>query len=140
MQEHNAQFRSLYRRSLEVLSPIPLEGSIPQVSHEARPKTGSEYIDDRWGIGEAQSTSVQLLNKRRQIVDDFEKQTSNDSNFIFLSKPYQGRSVWDSDYSSTRRRSLGSNTKRRGIVIPALKGTGYYRPRNRLATVLRRYV
>ena len=73
MQEHNAQFRSLYRRSLEVLSPIPLEGSIPQVSHEARPKTGSEYIDDRWGIGEAQSTLVQLLNKRRQIVDDFEK-------------------------------------------------------------------
>ena len=36
MQEHNAQFRSLNRRSLEVLSPVSLEESIPQVNNVER--------------------------------------------------------------------------------------------------------
>ena len=96
------------------------------VSHEARPKATAEDIGDRWGTGEADITSVQLLNKQGQIVDDFETNSPatfrisyscptpiKDAVFGIRITHLHGTVMW------------GSNTKRRGIVIPTLTGTGY---------------
>jgi ABC-2 type transport system ATP-binding protein len=96
------------------------------VSHEARPKATAEDIGDRWGTGEADITSVQLLNKQGQIVDDFETNKPatvrisyscptpiKDAVFGIRITHLHGTVMW------------GSNTKRRGIVIPTLTGTGY---------------
>jgi hypothetical protein len=95
------------------------------VSHEARPKATTEDIGDRWGTGEADITSVQLLNKQRRVVDDFETNKPaiirisyscptpiKDAVFGIRITHLHGTVVW------------GSNTKRRGIVVPTLKGTG----------------
>jgi hypothetical protein len=96
------------------------------VSHEARPKATADDIGERWGTGEADITSVQLLNKQGQIVEDFETNKSatirisyscptpiKDAVFGIRITHLHGTVMW------------GSNTKRRGIVIPTLTGTGY---------------
>ena len=117
----------LDRGSLRMIgTAFEVVGEYTGVSHEARPKSGTEDIGDRWGTGEAEITSVDLLNNSKEVVKDF--QTNSKATIrIFYSAPItikdavfgirithlHGTVVW------------GSNTKRRGIVIPALKGTGY---------------
>jgi ABC-type polysaccharide/polyol phosphate transport system ATPase subunit len=96
------------------------------VSHEARPKIDAEDIGERWGTGEADITSVQLLNKQGQGVDGFETNKPaiirisyscpipiKDAVFGIRITHLHGTVVW------------GSNTKRRGIALPTLTGTGY---------------
>ena len=63
----------LERGSLRMLgSSYEVVSEYTGVSHEARPKVDSEEISERWGTGEADITSVQLLNRQNQEVVDFE--------------------------------------------------------------------
>jgi ABC-2 type transport system ATP-binding protein len=117
----------LERGSLRMIgSSYEVVSEYTGVSHEARPKATAEDIGDRWGTGEADITSVQLLNKQGQIVDDFETNKPatvrisyscptpiKDAVFGIRITHLHGTVMW------------GSNTKRRGIVIPTLTGTGY---------------
>lgn len=117
----------LERGSLRMLgSSYEVVSEYTGVSHEARPKVDSEEIGERWGTGEADITSVQLLNRQNQEVVDFETNKPaiirisyscpipiKDAVFGIRITHLHGTVMW------------GSNTKRRGIVIPALTGTGY---------------
>ena len=117
----------LERGSLRMLgSSYEVVSEYTGVSHEARPKVDSEEIGERWGTGEADITSVQLLNRQNQEVVDFETNKPaiirisyscpvpiKDAVFGIRITHLHGTVMW------------GSNTKRRGIVIPTLTGTGY---------------
>ena len=117
----------LERGSLRMLgSSYEVVSEYTGVSHEARPKVDSEEIGERWGTGEADITSVQLLNRQNQEVVDFETNKPaiirisyscpipiKDAVFGIRITHLHGTVMW------------GSNTKRRGIVIPILTGTGY---------------
>lgn len=96
------------------------------VSHDARPKVDAEDIGERWGTGKADITSVQLLDEEGNSVKDFV--TGKPATVrIFYSAPtpikgavfgvrithLHGTVIW------------GSNTKRRGMVLPTLTGTGH---------------
>jgi hypothetical protein len=117
----------LERGSLRMIgSSYEVVSEYTGVSHEARPKATAEDIGDRWGTGEADITSVQLLNKQGQIVDDFETNKPatvrisyscptpiKDAVFGVRITHLHGTVMW------------GSNTKRSGISLPTLFGTGY---------------
>ena len=117
----------LERGELKMVGPAyEVVSEYTGVSHEARPKEKAEDIGDRWGTGEAEITSVQLLNKLGQSVDDFETYRPaifrilyscpipiKDAVFGIRITHLHGTVMW------------GSNTKRRGIVIPTLLGDGY---------------
>ena len=117
----------LERGSLRMIGPsYEVVSEYTGVSHEARAKVDSEEIGERWGTGEADITSVQLLNRQNQEVVDFETNKPaiirisyscpipiKDAVFGIRITHLHGTVMW------------GSNTKRRGIVIPTLTGTGY---------------
>ena len=117
----------LERGSLRMIgSSYEVVSEYTGVSHEARPKVDSEEIGDRWGTGEAEITSVLFLNEHKQEVADFETDRPaiirisyscptpiKDAVFGIRITHLHGTVVW------------GSNTKRRGIVMPTLSGTGY---------------
>ena len=117
----------LERGSLRMIgSSFEVVSDYTGVSHDARPKVNSEEIGERWGSGEAEITSVQLLNLQNQEVKDFETDKPavirisyscstpiKDVVFGICITHLHGTVIW------------GSNTKRRGIVIPTLSGTGH---------------
>lgn len=109
-----------------IVSSYEVVSECTRVSHEAQPKTDLEDIGDRWGTGEADITSVQLLNKQGQVVHGFETNKQaiikisyscpipiKDTVFGIRITHLHGTVTW------------GNNTKRRGVVIPTLTGRGY---------------
>ena len=116
----------LERGSLRMIgSSYEVVSEYTGVSHEARPKATAEDIGDRWGTGEADITSVQLLNKQGQIVDDFETNKPatvrisyscptpiKDAVFGIRITHLHGTNVW------------GSNTKRMGFQPATLNNSG----------------
>ena len=117
----------LERGSLRKIGPsYEIVSEYSGVSHEARAKVDVEEIGERWGTGEAEITSVQLLNGAGHIVSDLE--TLKPATIrISYSAPVPmkdvvfgigithllGTVVW------------GSNTKRRGVSIPHISGNGH---------------
>jgi hypothetical protein len=117
----------LERGSLRKIGPsYEVVSEYSGVSHEARAKVDSEEIGERWGTGEAEITSVQLLNGLGEIVNDLETLKPATVR-ISYSAPIPmkdvvfgiglthllGTVVW------------GSNTKRHGLSVPQISGEGH---------------
>lgn len=117
----------LERGSLRMIgASYEVVGEYTGVSHEARPKTDSEEIGERWGSGEAEITSVELLDGSGKVVTDLETSKPavirisysllmplKDVVFGLRITHLHGTVVW------------GSNTKRRGLSLPHILGSGY---------------
>jgi hypothetical protein len=95
-------------------------------SHEARPKTDSEEIGERWGTGEAEITSVQLMDGHQEIVSSFD---TNRPAIVRIS--YTSRIPVEEPVFGVRITHLhgtvvwGNNTKRSETFIPTISGDGH---------------
>jgi ABC-type polysaccharide/polyol phosphate transport system ATPase subunit len=96
------------------------------VSHAARPKVNSQEIGERWGTGEAEITSVQLLNSNHEVVQGFETNKPSILRIFYSCQSPINEMVFGVRITHLHGTIVwGSNTKRMGHMIPTLSGNGY---------------